>query len=556
MGVCAASSARVPGGRATGSRRDDRWVDTDAPRARLGWLDRAERDAFEKQRIVNRQRALHGRPDGFGVGRARRVVFAGACSRAARARPPAPRVVSPRLSEAESRAETRKPRAFFFCVRDPGIPPRDASRLTASPRDVPRSETLSQARVRLSASLVPADAALANRGGVPLGAVVHPFRARRVADDDEDDGGALFFSSTSVRKQPARCETCGAFVNGFCVVNARNGHWACCFCGSGNTHRSLIVPLDADAAALPELAAREVEYAWTPSRDDSKSPQLSDLRATSVSEGSVLRTTYASCEPSRPPVVFVLDESLDVDESRLTARLRRRARWTRCRTAPGWAWWRSRAPSRCTTSKPTPGLGSTDATVAAAASVVPGHRSPERARPVGYLDEKRGGPTVLARLGDEGVRETLAAIVASLAPVGNCREGAARTAAELPRRRRRNRRGGARDASRATRSTTRKTQTTASRGRVIVCLGGPPTRGPGAAAADEQSEFYDAEERAARAYVETLAETVRFFSFSRDNPFPFGVTETFSARVSPRVSSRTVTPPRGRLDPLGDVLLA
>ena len=55
--------------------------------------------------------------------------------------------------------------------------------------------------MRLSASLFPADAALANRGGVPLGAVVHPFRARRVADDDEDDGGALF-SSTSVRKQP------------------------------------------------------------------------------------------------------------------------------------------------------------------------------------------------------------------------------------------------------------------------------------------------------------------------------------------------------------------
>ena len=45
---------------------------------------------------------------------------------------------------------------------------------------------------------------------------------------------------------------------------------------------------------------------------------------------------------------------------------------------------------------------------------------------------------------------------------------------------------------------------------MIVCLGGPPTRGPGAAAADFSSEFYDAEERAARKYVETLAETVRF----------------------------------------------
>jgi protein transport protein SEC23 len=196
----------------------------------------------------------------------------------------------------------------------------------------------------------------------------------------------------------------------------------------------------------------------------------------------------------------------------------------------------------------------------AAASVVPGHRSPDARDLSAILDEKRGGPSrCIARLGDEGVRETLAAIVASLAPAGNKRrEGAART---------RPRSFGAAvetavavlDGASARDAGTRdaKNADTASRGRVIVCLGGPPTRGPGAAAADEQSEFYDAEERAARAYVETLAETVRFFFFfSRDNPFPFGVTETFSARVSPCVSSRTVTPPRVRLDPLGDVLLA
>ena len=409
--------------------------------------------------------------------------------------------------------------------------------------------------MRLSASLFPADAALANRGGVPLGAVVHPFRARRVADDDEDDGGAL--SSTSVRKQPARCETCDAFVNGFCVVNARNGHWACCFCGSGNTHRSLIVPLDADAAALPELAAREVEYVWMPSRDDSKSQ--SDLRATSVSEGSVLRTTYASCEPSRPPVVFVLDESLDLDESRLMrGSVARALDALPDGTRVGLVAFAGAVSAYDVQTDAGLGFDGGDFCFAAA-SVVPGHRSPDARDLSAILDEKRGGPSrCIARLGDEGVRETLAAIVASLAPVGNKRrEGAART---------RPRSFGAAvetavavlDGASARDAGTRdaKNADTASRGRVIVCLGGPPTRGPGAAAADEQSEFYDAEERAARAYVETLAETVRFFFFSRDNPFPFGVTETFSARVSPRVSSRTVTPPRGRLDPLGDVLLA
>lgn len=411
--------------------------------------------------------------------------------------------------------------------------------------------------MRLSASLFPADAALANRGGVPLGAVVHPFQTRRVTE------------STSVKKQPARCETCGAFVNGFCAVNARNGHWACCFCGSGNTHRSLIVPLDADAAALPELAAREVEYVWTSiRRDDAKSP--SDLRATDsateegyaeISSVGALRTTstYSSCErePSRPPpVVFVLDESLDSDESRLMrGSVARALDALPDGTRVGLVAFADAVSAYDVR---------TDAALGflniAAASVVPGHRSPDARDLSAILDEKRGGPSrCIARLGDEGVRETLAAIVASLAPAGNKRrQGAART---------RPRSFGAAvetavavlDGASARDAGTRdaKNADTASRGRVIVCLGGPPTRGPGAAAADEQSEFYDAEERAARAYVETLAETVRFFFFfSRDNPFPFGVTETFSARVSPCVSSRTVTPPRVRLDPLGDVLLA
>ena len=372
--------------------------------------------------------------------------------------------------------------------------------------------------MRLSASLFPADAALANRGGVPLGAVVHPFRARRVTDDDEDDGGAL--SSTSVRKQPARCETCDAFVNGFCVVNARNGHWACCFCGSGNTHRSLIVPLDADAAALPELAAREVEYVWTPSRDDSKSQ--SDLRATSVSEGSVLRTTYASCEPSRPPVVFVLDESLDLDESRLMrGSVARALDALPDGTRVGLVAFAGAVSAYDVQTDAGLGFDGGDFCFAAA-SVVPGHRSPDARDLSAILDEKRGGPSrCIARLGDEGVRETLAAIVASLAPVGNKRrEGAART---------RPRSFGAAvetavavlDGASARDAGTRdaKNADTASRGRVIVCLGGPPTRGPGAAAADEQSEFYDAEERAARAYVETLAETVRFFFFRATTPF-------------------------------------
>jgi protein transport protein SEC23 len=258
-------------------------------------------------------------------------------------------------------------------------------------------------------------------------------------------------------------------------------------------------------------------------------------------------------------VVFVLDESLDLDESRLMrGSVARALDALPDGTRVGLVAFAGAVSAYDVQTDAGLGFDGGDFCFAAA-SVVPGHRSPDARDLSAILDEKRGGPSrCIARLGDEGVRETLAAIVASLAPVGNKRrEGAART---------RPRSFGAAvetavavlDGASARDAGTRdaKNADTASRGRVIVCLGGPPTRGPGAAAADEQSEFYDAEERAARAYVETLAETVRFFFFSRDNPFPFGVTETFSARVSPRVSSRTVTPPRGRLDPLGDVLLA
>ena len=59
-----------------------------------------------------------------------------------------------------------------------------------------------------------------------------------------------------------------------------------------------------------------------------------------------------------------------------------------------------------------------------------------------------------------------------------------------------------------------KNANTASRGRVIVCLGGPPTRGP-ARRRQTNSPSFTPRERAARACVETLAETVRFFFFAR-----------------------------------------
>ena len=355
--------------------------------------------------------------------------------------------------------------------------------------------------MRLSASLFPADAALANRGGVPLGAVVHPFR-------DEASDKAL--SQMTIQKPPTRCETCGAFVNGFCPVNARNGHWACVFCGSGNVHRCLINPVDANAAALPELAAREVEYVFSSRRETDKTTRRADADA-------ALRDESFSTN-GNGPVFFVLDESLDADESRLMRRSVSRA----LDALPddkevGLAAFAGAVSVYDVAASTRKSISALDGVAPVVASVVPGHRSPDAHDLLDVLDETRGGVRrFIARLGDEGVRETFAAAVKALAPIrrrGGGDQGAART---RPRSL-----GAAVETAVAVLESVssssgkesepgKERHKNQNRGRVIVCLGGPPTRGPGAAAADFSSEFYDAEERAARKYVETLAETVRF----------------------------------------------
>ena len=378
--------------------------------------------------------------------------------------------------------------------------------------------------MRLSASLFPADAALANRGGVPLGAVVHPFR-------DEASDKAL--SQMTIQKPPTRCETCGAFVNGFCPVNARNGHWACVFCGSGNVHRCLINPVDADAAALPELAAREVEYVFSSRRETDKTTRRADADA-------ALRDESFSTN-GNGPVFFVLDESLDADESRLMRRSVSRA----LDALPddkevGLAAFAGAVSVYDVAASTRKSISALDGVAPVVASVVPGHRSPDAHDLLDVLDETRGGARrFIKRLGDEGVRETFAAAVKALAPIrrrGGGDQGAART---RPRSL-----GAAVETAVAVLESVssssgkesepgKERHKNQNRGRVIVCLGGPPTRGPGAAAADFSSEFYDAEERAARKYVETLAETVRFaflffLRFFSSLRLGFQETETFA----------------------------
>ena len=394
--------------------------------------------------------------------------------------------------------------------------------------------------MRLSASLFPADAALANRGGVPLGAVVHPFR-----DGETFEGAASSaFPSMTIQKPPTRCETCGAFVNGFCPVNARNGHWACVFCGSGNVHRCLINPVDADAAALPELAAREVEYVFSSRRETDKTTQNADadaaLRASRGPSDAIRDESFST--NGNGPVFFVLDESMDADESRLMRR-------SVCQTLDalpddkevGLAAFAGAVSVYDVAASTRKSISALDGVAPVVASVVPGHRSPDAHDLLDVLDETRGGVRrFIARLGDEGVRETFAAAVKALAPIrrrGGGDQGAART---RPRSL-----GAAVETAVAVLESVssssgkesepgKERHKNQNRGRVIVCLGGPPTRGPGAAAADFSSEFYDAEERAARKYVETLAETVRFaFFFIRARGGRFAVL-LFSSSWIPR----------------------
>jgi hypothetical protein len=275
-------------------------------------------------------------------------------------------------------------------------------------------------------------------------------------------------------------------------------------------HRCLINPVDADAAALPELAAREVEYVFSSRRETDKTTRRADADA-------ALRDESSSTN-GNGPVFFVLDESLDADESRLMRRSVSRA----LDALPddkevGLAAFAGAVSVYDVAASTRKSISALDGVAPVVASVVPGHRSPDAHDLLDVLDETRGGARrFIKRLGDEGVRETFAAAVKALAPIrrrGGGDQGAART---KPRSL-----GAAVETAVAVLESVSPSSGKESephkgshekknRGRVIVCLGGPPTRGPGAAAADFSSEFYDAEERAARKYVETLAETVRF----------------------------------------------
>ena len=81
-------------------------------------------------------------------------------------------------------------------------------------------------RVAATCSAFPRTKALANAGSLPLGALVSPLAPAAVGAPAEEP---------ALRRDPARCARCAAFVSPFCAVDTANGMWRCCFCGCDNS---------------------------------------------------------------------------------------------------------------------------------------------------------------------------------------------------------------------------------------------------------------------------------------------------------------------------------
>jgi hypothetical protein len=168
---------------------------------------------------------------------------------------------------------------------------------------------------------------VANCGSLPLGAVLQPFAP----------AGAASSAPPRLRREPARCQICGAFVNRFCGVDARNGRWACVFCGASSfcrefagAERAVRLRACACACACARSAVRASpavshalnnrllarSRAHAPPRHAQAFPELTaavvdvELRAALLPRDGG-GDGDASCPPPAPPtpLVLLLDES-------------------------------------------------------------------------------------------------------------------------------------------------------------------------------------------------------------------------------------------------------
>ena len=334
-------------------------------------------------------------------------------------------------------------------------------------------------RVAATCSAFPRTKALANAGSLPLGALVSPFAPAAVGAPAEEP---------ALRRDPARCARCAAFVSPFCAVDTANGMWRCCFCGCDNSDAMFAVGAPGAAAGFPELTRVDVEYLTDAAAAAAVGigGDLRPLVGTGLLDVSPLGSASGAGSASMPPaVVFVVDESMDDDESASLRRsLLRCVRGSDPSTRVGFLTYAA-------------AVAAYDLSVntgVAAAEVLPGSRSPT---PEDVEDLVGDGRMYVAPLSE--CADAIDAIVSSLRPASGggsvrrrprCLGPALETAVALLRH-----------------GTTGGGGGTAG-GRVVVCASGPATRGPGGVAADEDSELFDFEEKAAKEYVDELSITV------------------------------------------------
>ena len=315
-------------------------------------------------------------------------------------------------------------------------------------------------------------------GSLPLGAALSLF-----ADEIDDPSPS---THPFVPRDPTRCARCRAFLNPFCRVDSIDGRWTCCFCGGANASSTLAANPGGDLRHVRELSERDVEYRLDVPHD---------------ATGATLDV------PSTPePVVCLVDECLDDDECEaLRSSLVAAARGLDPDAPVALATYAA-STAVYDLSAP-PGTTSAD--------VVPGHRSPteEDLRAVTCGPGRR-----VASMRD--ARRAFEAAAASLLP-----------AADGPARRRPRCLGAAIETAAAL---LQGSDGVPGGGRVIVCAGGPATRGPGGVAAEEDSKLFEFEEREALVYVDELATTVRARFPSTIVSSPVSLSPSFSSVVSRR----------------------
>jgi protein transport protein SEC23 len=338
---------------------------------------------------------------------------------------------------------------------------------------------------RISASAFPADAIVANCGALPIGAILSLFApAPAPADADADADAANDDAVPTLRRDPASCYHCGAFASASCRVDLTLGAWRCALCDVGNVDALYACGgggSNGGRDAFPELTNAVVEYHLESGSGDGSAGGGGGGDGEGGGNGGV--------------VFFVVDDALDDDEAALL-------RASLSRVASGLDASQSVGFVTYAASVAVYELGG--ASAVASAEVLSGAKSPRAADLDAFLgkeeeDDDDGGGDGGGSIGRfiapaRACRAALEAVISSIKPAGRstgpvagrarCAGVAIETAAAMIRRR-----GGP--------------------GRILVCAGGPCTRGPGGVRADDESELFDFERATAAAYVDELSSTVR-----------------------------------------------